>query len=184
MRRVVLYMVVVALFGPDRTASAQQPPLQPGERIRLTTWTPWSPEIAGTCMAVDRDTLRVLAEPDATALAIPLDSLHRLHVYGGKKSSGGNGAVLGAFVGGLGGGTLSGVLYEETECELVCVMDLEQADVILMGILTGAVLGGVVGGAVGALIKTDRWEEVPLDRLRVSFAPQRDGFALGLTYRF
>ena len=36
-----------------------------------------------------------------------------------------------------------------------------------------------------ASIKTDRWEEVPLDRLRVSFAPQRDArFALGFSVSF
>jgi hypothetical protein len=38
---------------------------------------------------------------------------------------------------------------------------------------------------VGALIKTDRWEEVPLDRLRVSFAPKRDGrFTVGFRIAF
>jgi len=42
----------------------------------------------------------------------------------------------------------------------------------------------VVGAITGAFIKTDRWEEVPLDRLQVSFAPQRDGFAVGLSVAF
>jgi hypothetical protein len=38
---------------------------------------------------------------------------------------------------------------------------------------------------VGGSIKTDRWREVPLDRLRVGFAPQRDGrFGLGASVRF
>jgi hypothetical protein len=50
------------------------------------------------------------------------------------------------------------------------------------------VMGGVgagIGAIVGALTNTERWEKVPLDRLRVSFPPQRDGrFALGLTYSF
>ena len=56
-----------------------------------------------------------------------------------------------------------------------------------LGMFFGAVIGGgtgLVGGIVmGALSKTDCWEEVPQDRLRVSFAPQRDGFALGLSVR-
>ena len=55
-------------------------------------------------------------------------------------------------------------------------------------------LGGIVGGFVGHNIKTERWEEVPLEcrfcrvikqRLRVSLALQRDGrFALGFSIRF
>ena len=56
------------------------------------------------------------------------------------------------------------------------------------GLIGGAGLGALgagIGAIVGALIKTDRWEEVPLDRLRVSFVPQRGGrFALGLSVRF
>jgi hypothetical protein len=37
----------------------------------------------------------------------------------------------------------------------------------------------------GTLLKTDRWEEVPLDRLRVSYDPHKHGrFALGLAYSF
>jgi hypothetical protein len=35
--------------------------------------------------------------------------------------------------------------------------------------------GGLVGLGIGALFKTERWEEVPLDQLRVSVAPQPDG---------
>jgi hypothetical protein len=54
-----------------------------------------------------------------------------------------------------------------------------------VGAIVVAVPSAFVGGIIGAFIKTDRWEEVPLDRLRVSFAPQRDGrFALGLSVAF
>ena len=46
--------------------------------------------------------------------------------------------------------------------------------------------GGVVFGAlIGASSQTDRWEEVPLDRVRVSLGPQRDGrFGFGASVRF
>ena len=51
-------------------------------------------------------------------------------------------------------------------------------------LITGAIVGAA-GGIVGYFIKTDRWEEIPLERLRVSLAPQRDGgFALGFSVRF
>ena len=47
------------------------------------------------------------------------------------------------------------------------------------------VLGGAAGAIVGHYIKTDLWEEVPIEGLRVSLAPQRDGgFALGFSVGF
>ena len=45
--------------------------------------------------------------------------------------------------------------------------------------------GAGIGGLIGAFVKTDRWEAVPLDQLRVSVVPQRGGrFALGLSISF
>jgi hypothetical protein len=49
----------------------------------------------------------------------------------------------------------------------------------------GMIPGALLDATIGALIKTDRWEEVPLERLRVSVAPQRDGrFAFGVRIAF
>jgi hypothetical protein len=46
-------------------------------------------------------------------------------------------------------------------------------------------MGALVGAGIGALIKTDRWEEVPLDGLRMRFALQRTGaLALKLSVSF
>ena len=46
-------------------------------------------------------------------------------------------------------------------------------------------LGAVIGLIAGAASSGERWEEVPLDRVRVSFGPQRDGrFGLGASVRF
>ena len=55
---------------------------------------------------------------------------------------------------------------------------------LLFAFLIGAG-GGLVGGTVGYFNKTERWEEIPLDQLRVSLNPQREGgFALGFSVRF
>ena len=46
-------------------------------------------------------------------------------------------------------------------------------------------LGAVIGLIAGAASSGERWEEVPLDRLRVSVGPQRDGrlgFGLSVTF--
>ncbi len=46
-------------------------------------------------------------------------------------------------------------------------------------------MGGVVGGIIGYFVKTERWEEVPLERLRVSLTPRGDGqVALAFSVNF
>ena len=51
--------------------------------------------------------------------------------------------------------------------------------------LVGIPLGAVAGALLGRIFASDRWEQVPLDGLRVTFVPKRDGrFALGLSVAF
>ena len=53
------------------------------------------------------------------------------------------------------------------------------------GFLALGFVGSIVGSIAGAALPGDGWEEVPLDRLRVSLGPQPDGrFGLGLSVRF
>lgn len=52
------------------------------------------------------------------------------------------------------------------------------------GVIFGAA-GALLGALIGATMKTERWVSVPLDELRVSFGPQRDGrFGFGASVRF
>jgi len=63
--------------------------------------------------------------------------------------------------------------------------DLYGDDLTLWVAFVIGAMGGLAGGITGYFIKTDSWEEVPLERVRVSLAPQRDGgFALGFSVRF
>ena len=94
--------------------------------------------------------------------------------------AGGKPTIVGGLVGlGVGGavGAVIGLLVDEHG------NDLAPSDAAFMGAGFFGVIGFAVGTTVGYI--SDRWEEVPLDRLRVSFAPQRDGrFALGLSVSF
>jgi hypothetical protein len=56
--------------------------------------------------------------------------------------------------------------------------------IVAAGGVTGALSGALVGLIVGGLIKTDKWEKVPLERLRVSVVAQGDGFGLGASIAF
>jgi hypothetical protein len=85
---------------------------------------------------------------------------------------------------GLAAGGLGAVVY----CEVVekggCELVYDDNATLKAALIVGAI-GAVAGGLVGYFIKTDRWEEVPLERLRVSLAPQLDGgFALGFSVGF
>ena len=70
---------------------------------------------------------------------------------------------------------------------LPCVGTCPQPVTRAVGI--GALVGGAIGAGLGAgirlAVKSDRWEEAPLDRLRVSVLPQRGGgLGLGVSVRF
>jgi hypothetical protein len=74
-------------------------------------------------------------------------------------------------------------MENQAECEeqgkLLC--EYEGAGAAMIGLMGGA----LIGASVGTFIRTDKWGEVPLDQLRVSLAPQRDGrFGLGLSVAF
>jgi hypothetical protein len=51
-----------------------------------------------------------------------------------------------------------------------------------------AMLGGIglglIGAGVGAFIKSDKWSEVPLDRVRPRLVAQLDGVGVGVVLRF
>ena len=120
-------------------------------------------------------------------MAAPWPSITRLEVTRGRKSHGGPGAAFGALIGIPLGAVVGLAIYQECvpHGPFGCLFDWGPEYSALGGALVGGLGGVVVGALIGATIETDRWEEVPLDQLRVSFGPQRDGrFGLGLSVRF
>ncbi len=87
---------------------------------------------------------------------------------------------MGALVGTVGGGFVSNTLVQLNREASVD----ELVGVTMVGVTLGCVLGTSVGTIIGSHFRIDRWEEVPLDGLRVSFAPSRDRFAFGLSLSF
>ena len=163
--------VLICIFGGAPTEIAAQEPLASGSRVRVT-----APECelrgqTTTFRALRADTLVLYGA------ACPLASVTRLDVSRGQKSH----AVVGSLVG-AGAGALVGLaMCANTD---VCGI-LSDNDIKGEVVATSVVVGGLLGLLVGYLIKTDRWEEVPLDRLRVSLVPQRDGrLGLGGSVRF
>ncbi len=185
-------LVAILAFVPLASATAQ---VRPGERVRVTRPPICAPyticvggpplQSVGTFWAWEGDSL--IMESNGNALALPLNSVTKLEVGRGQKSYTVEGALMGLLVGGVAGAVIGYASYEECvpkgrgwSCE-----DVGPEVAALVGGIAGGLGGLLVGATIGRSSKTDRWREVPLDRLRVSVVPQRDGrFGLGLSVRF
>ncbi len=180
-------LVAILAFVPLASATAQEPPpVKVGDRVRVT-----APDVrsAGIVQLLTTDSLVMHPEyvfvmrPENVApnrLAIPLASVTRLELSTPGGSRAGQGALIGLGIAGLGGAALLGA---------GCASDQLTEDAAgrcaAIGFGVFGASGALVGAIVGSMITGGRWEEVPLDRLRLQVAPQRDGrFGLGLSVRF
>ena len=161
--------VIAALFLPIvRPLAAQEPPpVSVGDRVRF-----WTQQVLGA-------TQGTIAGWEADSFAItdnwiPITSVTRLEVR--RRGSRGAKVALGA-----GGGLLEGALSGALLGFAVCSGESSSGSVCNaeIGAGIGAVAFGgaglILGSIYGLFASIDRWEEVPLDRLRVSFVPHPDG---------
>ena len=101
-------------------------------------------------------------------LALPLGSVSSLEVRRQKTM-----ALRGAGIG-LVSGAMFGLATGASE-----VIDVRYITVPLFGLAAAG-----IGALIGHHVKIDRWETVPLDRLRVGIVPQRGGgLAVGFNVR-
>ncbi len=174
--RAVTSMLTVSLLVPLAALSAQEPPpIEAGSRIRVTAPAAGADKLVGTWLDSDGVELRVQTEEQPSPLTISLADVTRLEVSNGRKSK----WLIGAGIGAVGGAVLGAALGANMQG------DFSDSDKRIIAATGLGLAGALVGGLVGSQIKTERWEEVPLDRLRVSIVPLRDGrFALGLSVEF
>jgi len=161
-------------------AVAQERPVQPGQRVRVEAPYLGIKRQVAVFEALHGDTLVARAD---TTVRYPLPLVTRIEVSRGRRSdpwpSAGIGVLLAAVAGGVVG-------YDKCYSnEPGWGPDPDPPDCTALYVLGAGVAGGVLGWAIGdKLIKTERWEEVPLDRLRVSLVPRRDGFGLRASIAF
>ena len=163
-------LTAVALFFILSAGSLDAQTVSAGERVRATI-EEQSGKLTGTLEEWGSDTLYVVpdgASQDVPASAIPLSTLSKLEISEGLKSNAGKGALIGGGIGLVVGGAMSIIAGSTVDTEVTSTDYL-----IFTGFVT---VGGVgIGALVGALIKSERWEELPLDRLRLGIAPRSDG---------
>ncbi len=178
--RAIISILAVSLLVPHGGV-----PVLRGQQVRVT-----APECGihgqiGSFDGLRGDTL-LLAFGTSTVRCVrsSVTSLDQSHE---SKSNTLRGMGYGLLVGSIGGAVVGAATYQECVPEgwFDCFMVPESAgQAAALGGIVGGALGAGLGAIFGALTKTDPWQEVPLDQLSVSFSPQRDRFALGLSVRF
>ncbi len=171
MRRLSIIPLAVLAVAPLTRVTAQElPPIKVGDRVRVTA--PDVNKYDGTLQAMRGGALTV------DTLRITVASVTRLDVHRGRKLSV-PGGILGFLGGAVVGGAAAWFAFQDDQGAPTCTNEIPFCPLVI-----GAVAVG--GAAIGALVgRTDRWEEVPLDQLRVSVIPQHDGrFGLGLSFAF
>ena len=180
MRRVAVVLVVLCAVYISSLLAQQALHVEPGTRVRVTANDCGFEGRATIVDAIRGDTLVLRGEPPPNGNAFvhtrcPIESLARIEVSGGRKSHWllgmGVGFLAGAGVGALVGGLSSGCTFEWGS---LCAA---------MGAVTGAPLGLLTGLTIGGLIESERWREIPLNKLQMGVVLRRDrtiAFSLSL----
>ncbi len=161
-----LIIALLLVASPNLLAQDSSQVL-PGTRVRVTAPAVDANPLKGTVVAVSPETLTLaveglVGETWDPRLEIPVESVTGLELSRGKYSRLGKGALIGGLIGGgLGFGlgvaaaAESGGFYDPG------------AEAIPMAAALLGVMGAGVGGVIGLLSPGERWEEVPLDRIRI-----------------
>jgi hypothetical protein len=147
--------------------------IQPGTKVRMSV-TGASGGVEGTLLASSDRALTVVDEENQT-LSFPRNTVTKLEVLRGRRGHWLAGAVV---------GTLLGAIIGAVETPGCAGND---GDCYTRGenIGYGSLGFGLVGSLVGALIRTDQWAEMPVDRHAHAGNPADDRrFALAFTWRY
>lgn len=172
---------VLALV-PCATMSGQQQEsaVQSGARVRITAPCSFT---AGDCrfegslarIGADTITLTVFGSPVHRSLS----TVRRLEVSRGRRSH----RLLGAGLGFVVGAGVTYVVLRSGGSTALCNQSANQDAIGTRECIALAALGGAAGAGLGALaggmIKSERWEDVPIERLRVGLW-RPPGSAVGL----
>ena len=157
-------LVTVDALSQDRPLDLS--PLTVGSKVRLSAPTVATGRIQGVVLEADQEFLIVGGRrPDP--LRVSRRAVTRVEVVTGRRGHAWMGMWIGAGIGALLAGSNP------------CVNEGCAEGFSPEFAVYGALLGGMSGAGIGALIKSDRWTEIPVDRLHVGLGPVR-GRGVGL----
>ncbi len=155
----------------------ERPILFPGDIVRVTA-PDYAPDpFEGRVVGFGADTLFIEGRRAAEGrMSIPLESILQLELL--DESTSGVGAVFGVLVGLALGATLAGELADNTS-------QFVRSLAVVGGAMLGAYGGYWTGVRIEKVISGDKWEPIPLSRLRVGVGPTRGGdLAFVVSYSF
>jgi hypothetical protein len=175
--RLITLMVSSLIVAPLATiASQQSPAVKAGDRVRVIAPSVSGSPFVGTLVALEADSLVV--HDTVNTWRLSLASVEQVDLSRGRKShallGAGIGLLVGAGVGALAGSSCEQVMYDT---------GITQGECIAIGAAAFGAAGALLGAVTGALVRTERWAQVPLDRLKVSLAPA-NGRALTFSVAF
>ena len=183
MRAVVSTLTVLLAFPLAALSTQVQPPLESGKRIRVAAPLVGSERMVGVYLSHDDTTMQLQTEAQVAPLTIPLVYVTRLELSQGRKSNALKGLVIDS-ASGVVLGIVAGLVVGQENGDNPCGGG-RPAECAAIGAVAVGATGALVGLGIGALSKSERWNEVSLDRLRVSIVPQRDGrLGFGLAIMF
>lgn len=157
MRRAVLVGVVLAGVAWSDALAQAPAPVKSGQRVRVRSTVAQVPELTGVVETIRPDTLMVRDDDRSVATAVPLATIDRLQVSHGRHSHWIRGAAIG-----FGAGVVTGATLGAASGNDWLFTSSENA---FIGAILFAPIGAVTGAVVGLLVRTERWETVPLERL-------------------
>jgi len=189
MRAKMLPVVLLAL-GSGVGVAQTPAPIPPDSVVRLSFDCRERRLNSGAMQTICRRERGVLVRSDSEGLtwrsgtvsateARPWSAIRSVEVSRGKRRYALTGLWIGAVAGAV-PGALSGAAFAEMcECS-----DPNYVGGAVVGALIFAVPAALLGAGIGALARTDTWDEVPADRLRVSVMPRAGGMGIGVAVRF
>ena len=194
--RSITFLLAVLAIAPLTTVAAQKLPLViPGWRVRATVPTVDSRQVIGTVVSWQPDSADLslgrlvleAEEPDHLrgTQTFTIASITKLEASHGRTKLGP--AKLGAIGGAIGAlvGAVIGAASVDDNPPPGTPVWFTEGDMALLGAVLFGGAGVFIGAMIGYYVTVERWGAIPLDRLRVSFAPQRDGsLGLGVSVRF
>jgi hypothetical protein len=181
--RCLTFLGVLALLQTFDVAWAQGPSgVASGTRVRITEFESGKRKPhAGTVVTAGRDEVVLRLDGSEEIMPFAVTRIARFDVSRGMKGHTGAGIGLGLLA-----GASAGALVGVNQCGTCGGGESDGLAKALNALIWSGIGGGagmLVGGIIGARHKTERWEEVPSSRWRLTAGPRRGGFGLVLSRR-
>lgn len=178
-------VLAVGRPAPAQDAAA----LGPGVRVRVSVAASRD-SLKGTVQSLDQAVLSVISD-DRQLVRIPRTSITRLETAWGRKGNARKGLLIGGLVG-LGSGILVCAIGTERtdfddvihDFDDVYYDECDGAGEWAGYVFAGTAVWGGIGALIGHFIKSDRWVEMPIDKVQVAMGPSGRGWGLAVSVRF